>query len=130
LKRGVRLEIMVSAKGDLPIVPDVVALEMKKLAKRGAEIYYNHDGFHHSKVMMVDDRFCTVGSVNLNSRSFIYDFEINSFILDRSTTMQLEQMFEQGKQTCTRFYPEDYRSTFSFGQRLKGHLFSLVRFVL
>lgn len=130
LKRGVRLEIMVSAKGDLPIVPDVVALEMKKLAKRGAEIYYNHDGFHHSKVMMVDDRFCTIGSVNLNSRSFVWDYEINSFILDRETTIQLEQMFEQGKQTCTRFYSEDYRSTFGFWQRLNGHFFSLFRFVL
>lgn len=127
LKRGVRLEIMVSAKSDVPITPDVVALEMKKLAKYGAEVYYNQTGFHHSKVMMVDDRFCTVGSTNLDGRSFLYDYEVNSFILDRETTAELQQIFEKDKDHCTRFYYEDYRRQFNFGHRLTGHLFSLVR---
>lgn len=127
LQRGVRLEIMVSAKSDVPITPDVVALEMKKLAKRGAEVYYNQTGFHHSKVMMVDGRFCTVGSTNLDARSFLYDYEVNSFILDRETTAELQQIFEKDKEHCTRFYYEDYRRQFNFGHRFTGHLFSLVR---
>ena len=127
LERGVRVEFMVSAKSDVPITPDVVALEMKKMAKRGAEIYYNQTGFHHSKVMMVDGRFCTVGSTNLDARSFLYDYEVNSFILDGETTAELQQIFEQDKAHCTRFRHEDYRRQFSFGHRLAGHLFSLVR---
>ena len=127
LERGVKVEIMVSAKSDVPITPDVVALEMKRLAKRGAEIYYNQTGFHHSKVMMVDGRFCTIGSTNLDGRSFLYDYEVNSFILDRETTAELHQIFEKDKADCTRFYHEDYRRQFNFGHRLTGHLFSLVR---
>lgn len=127
LERGVRLEIMVSAKNDVSITPDVVALEMKKLAKRGAEVYYNQTGFHHSKVMMVDGRFCTIGSTNLDGRSFLYDYEVNSFILDRETTGELQRIFEQDKTHCTRFRHEDYRRQFNFGHRLTGHLFSLVR---
>ncbi len=130
LRRGVRVEIMVSEKGDLPIVPDVVALEMKKFSRLGAEVYYNYDGFYHSKVMTIDDRFCTVGSANFNSRSFVYDYEVNNFILDRETTLQLQQMFEEGKRTCTRFHATDYRHKFNFGHRLTGHLFSLFRFLL
>ena len=127
LKRGVRMEIMVSAKSDVPITPDVVALEMKKLAKRGAEVYYNQTGFHHSKVMMVDGRYCTVGSTNLDARSFCFDYEVNSFIFDAATTRQLQHIFEQDKRNCTTFTVDDYRRTQNFGHRLTGHFFSLFR---
>lgn len=127
LQRGVRVEFMVSAKSDVSITPDVVALEMKRLAKCGAEVYYNQTGFHHSKVMMIDGRFCTIGSTNLDGRSFLYDYEVNSFILDRETTSELQQIFERDKRDCTRFHYEDYRRQFSFGHRLTGHVFSLVK---
>lgn len=127
LKRGVRMEIMVSAKSDVPITPDVVALEMKRLAKLGAEVYYNQTGFHHSKVMMIDGTYCTVGSTNLDGRSFLYDYEVNSFILDRETTKQLQDIFESDKKHCTIFRVEDYRKQFNLGHRITGRLFSLVR---
>ena len=127
LKRGVRVEFMVSAKSDVPITPDVVALEMKRLAKLGAEIYYNQTGFHHSKVMMVDGRFCTVGSTNMDGRSFLFDYEVNSFILDIPTTQELQLIFEQDKQHCTLFRAEDYRRQFNFGHRFTGRFFSLFR---
>ena len=127
LKRGVRLEIMVSSKSDVPITPDVVAFEMKKLAKLGAIVYYNQTGFHHSKVMMVDGRFCTVGSANIDGRSFLCDYEVNSFILDRETTEVLQRIFERDKQNCTLFRAEDYRRQFNFGHRLTGHFFALFR---
>lgn len=127
LKRGVRLEIMVSAKSDVPVTPDVVALEMKRLAQRGAEVYYNQTGFHHSKVMMVDGRFCTVGSTNLDGRSFLYDYEVNSFILDASTTAQLQHIFEADKANCIPFNASDYRRLYNFGHRFTGRFFSLFR---
>ena len=127
LRRGVDVEIMVSAKSDVPVTPDIVALEMKKLAARGARVYYNQTGFHHSKVMMVDGRFCTIGSTNLDARSFLFDYEVNSFILDPATTHQLQQMFEADKRNCTVFRAGDYRRQYNFGHRLTGHLFSLLR---
>ena len=127
LKRGIRIEIMVSAKSDVPITPDVVGLEMKKMAKRGAEVYYNQTGFHHSKVMMIDGRFCTVGSTNLDARSFLFDYEVNSFILDQPTTRQLQDIFEQDKQHCTRFHASDYRRQFNLGHRITARFFSLFR---
>ena len=127
LKRGVKVEIMVSAKSDVPITPDIVALEMKKLAKRGADVLYNQTGFHHSKVMMVDGRLCTIGSTNLDARSFLFDYEVNSFILDRPTTQELQHIFEDDKLHCTPFREEDYRRNYNFGHRFIGHFFSLFR---
>ena len=127
LKRGVRLELMVSSKSDVPITPDIVAREMKKLAKRGAYVFYNNSGFFHSKTMAIDSRFCTIGSTNLDARSFLFDYEVNSFILDTLTTSHLEDIFEADKETCTEFHAEDYRRRFNFGHRLQGWFFSLFR---
>ena len=127
LERGVQVEIMVSAKSDVPVTPDVVGLEMKHMAKRGAQVWYNNDGFHHSKVMMVDGRFCTVGSTNLDARSFLYDYEVNSFILNKQITDELVQHFEREKENCELYRNEDWRTRFSLGHRISGRLFSLIK---
>ena len=72
-KRGVRVEIMIPGKSDIPFTPDAGFYFANKLRKAGAHIYVFNGGFHHSKIMIVDDRFCTVGSTNLNGRSLRYD---------------------------------------------------------
>ncbi len=127
LRRGVKVEIMVSSKSDVPITPDVVAREMKMMAKRGAHVYYNNNGFFHSKTMAVDGRFCTIGSTNLDARSFLFDYEVNSFIIDSVTTARLQEIFEDDKADCTVFRASDYRKRFSLGHRITGWLFSIIR---
>ena len=88
---------MIPAVSDIPFTPEASFYIAHKLMKRGAKIYLFKDGFHHSKVMMVDSTFCTVGTANLNSRSLRYDYETNAFIFDPSTTNQLNSMFERDK---------------------------------
>ena len=61
LKRGVKVEIMIPGKSDIPFTPDAAFYIANKLRKKGAEIYVYNNGFHHSKIMMVDSLFCTVG---------------------------------------------------------------------
>lgn len=126
LERGVRVEIMVSTKSDVKIVPDVVAYNVHKLMKRGAEIYYYEEGFHHTKVMMVDDSFCTVGSANLNSRSLTFDYEVNAFIMDTCTTRQLQNIFEKDKEQSTRLTPENWKLRRNAWQRFKGWFFQIL----
>ena len=106
--RGVRVEIMIPGKSDITFTPDAAFYTANKFQKKGLHIYIYNGGFHHSKVMMVDDRFCTVGSTNLNSRSLRYDYEINAFIFDLSITDQLVQIFQQDKQNSTILTKEEY----------------------
>lgn len=106
--RGVRVEIMIPGKSDITFTPDAAFYTANNLRKKGLHIYIYNGGFHHSKVMMVDDRFCTVGSTNLNSRSLRYDYEINAFIFDLSITDQLVQIFQQDKQNSTILTKEEY----------------------
>ncbi len=126
LKRGVKLEVMLSTKCDVPVMPDVSAYHAKRLMKRGADIYYYEDGFHHSKIMMVDSSFCTVGSANLNSRSLKYDYEVNAFIIDSCTTNQLQLLFETDKYSSTLLTKENWKKRRSFGRRFMGWFYHLL----
>jgi cardiolipin synthase len=97
LRRGVEVEIMIPAKSDIPFTPAAARYMAYQLHKRGAEVYVFNGGFHHSKILMVDSAFCTVGSANLNSRSLRYDYEENAFVMSPHTTGQLMQMYEADK---------------------------------
>lgn len=97
VKRGVKVEIMVSQKSDIPLTPDCVFYNVHKLMKKGANVWIYKPGFHHTKVIMVDGSFCTVGSANLNARSLRWDYEENAVIIDRCTTKELSDMFDNDK---------------------------------
>jgi cardiolipin synthase len=97
LKRGVEVEIMIPAKSDIGFTPETGELVAYRLMKKGAKVYLFDGGFHHSKVMMVDSTYCTVGTANLDSRSLRYDYETNAFIFDEGTTDELGTMFERDK---------------------------------
>jgi len=107
--RGVRIEIMIPGKSDISFTPDAGFYLANQLRKKGAHIYVYNGGFHHSKVMMVDERFCTVGSTNLNSRSLRYDYEINAFVFDLPVTAQLTDIFSADKQNSTIMTKEVYK---------------------
>ena len=106
LKRNVRVEIMIPSVSDVPFTPEAALYFVHKLMKRGAHIYLFNGGFHHSKVMTVDDTYCTVGTANLNSRSLRYDYETNAFIFDPHTTRQLNTLFSHDCLNSTRLTKE------------------------
>ncbi|MCD8292014.1 MAG: phospholipase D-like domain-containing protein [Prevotella sp.] len=97
VKRGVDVQIMVSANSDIPLTPDCVFYNVHKLMKHGAHVWIYQGGFHHTKTIMVDGRFCTVGSANLNARSLNFDYEENAVIIDPCTTKQLSDIFDHDK---------------------------------
>ncbi len=123
LKRGVEVRIMVSASSDVRVTPCLIGVEMRKLMKKGCEVYYYEGGFHHSKVMMVDGEFCTIGTANLDGRSLLYDYEINAFIFDRDLTRQLNAVFDHDLTGSQRLTPEGFKQRFSLKQRIAGRVF-------
>lgn len=109
LKRGVDVEIMISEKCDVPFTPDAARYKLHKLMQKGADVYYYRGGFHHTKIIMVDGRLCTVGSANLNSRSLRFDYEDNLFILDNRLTKELTENFEEDKKDSYLLTPEVWK---------------------
>lgn len=128
LARGVRVQIMASTKSDGPVTPDVVGQEMRRLMLKGAEVYYYDGGFHHSKVMMVDGLFCTVGTANLDARSLRFDYEVNAFIFDRQITSQLQDIFYRDVMDhCTLLTPDNWKYRFPLKRRVSGRVFQSIK---
>ncbi len=126
MKRGVDVQIMISAKSDIGFTPDASHYVSHRLMKKGANIYMYNAGFHHSKIMMIDSLFCTVGSANLDSRSLRYDYETNAFIFDKETTGELMDMFQADKKESTLMTQENWKQR-SRWKRFVGwfaHLFT------
>ena len=107
-RRGVKVEIMISSKSDIPFSPDAGFYFANKMRKAGVRMYSFNGGFHHSKIMIVDGRFCTVGSANLNSRSHKYDYEINAFIFDMRFCEELNQIFLRDQANSTVYTKDEY----------------------
>ena len=120
LKRGVRVEIMVSLHGDVPLTPDCVFFQCHTLMKCGAEIYVYKPGFHHSKIMLIDDAFCTVGSTNLDARSLSGDYEVNALIIDRETTAHLNAIFQADKNDSFLLTPQTWNQMRTRWQKTRG----------
>lgn len=108
VKRGVKVEVMVSSHSDIPLTPDCVFYNVHKLMKHGVDVWIYEEGFHHTKIIMVDGRFCTVGSANLNSRSLRFDYEENAVIIDPYTTKQLSDIFDKDKATSFKLTQESW----------------------
>ena len=108
VKRGVKVEVMVSTHSDIPLTPDCVFYNVHKLMKQGVIVWMYQPGFHHTKVIMVDGKFCTVGSANLNARSLRFDYEENAIIVDKETTLQLSNLFDKDKADSFRLTSETW----------------------
>lgn len=100
VNRGVKVEIMCSTHSDIPLTPDCVFYNLHKLMKAGVDVWMYTPGFHHTKIIMVDKKFCTIGSSNLNSRSLNFDYEENAVIIDSCTTKELSNLFDHDKAKC------------------------------
>lgn len=120
IKRGVDVEIIIPDKSDIGFTPDAAKYVAHRLMNKGAKVYLFEGGFHHSKVMMVDDEWCTVGTTNLNSRSLRYDYETNSFIFDQATTDQLLDKFQKDKASSKELTPEVWKNEFTTWKKLVG----------
>lgn len=120
VKRGVKVEVMVSAKNDIPLTPDCVFYNVHKLMKHGVDVYIYEPGFHHTKIIMVDGMFCTVGSANLNSRSLRFDYEENAVIIDPCTTAELSHMFDHDKTRSFKLTPEKWKEFRTGWQKFIG----------
>lgn len=127
VKRGVKVEVMISEHGDVPLTPDCVFYNAHKLMKHGADIWVYRPGFHHTKIIMVDGKFCTVGSANLDARSLRFDYEENAVIIDPCTTQQLNDVFERDKKKSVPLTPEYWKTQRTGWQKFRGwfaHLLS------
>ncbi|MGM7723599.1 cardiolipin synthase [Metabacillus sp. Hm71] len=83
LARGVKVKVMVPMKQDHPLVMEASFPYFDKLLLAGCEIYRYYHGFYHSKVIVIDDHLCDIGTANFDKRSLYLNDEMNCLIYDK-----------------------------------------------
>ena len=71
---------------------------VEELLEAGVRIYFYNTGFIHSKYIVVDDVFTTVGTTNLDFRSIETNFEVNAFIYNENFTARMGKVFRKDMQ--------------------------------
>lgn len=130
VKRGVKVEIMLSVKSDIPLTPDCGFYNAHKLMKHGVDVWMYTPGFHHTKIITVDGKFCTVGSANLNARSLRFDYEDNVVIIDSCTTNQLDELFNSEKKNSFKLTEKTWDEWRTPWKKFVGWFASLISWTL
>ena len=92
---GVDVRIMIPSKPDHPFVYWASSSYAGELLKYGAKLYnYDHNAFLHAKTIVVDDCVCSIGTANMDIRSFELNFEINAFMYSSEVAKKQRAIFE------------------------------------
>ena len=92
---GVDVRIMIPNKPDHMFVYWATYSYVGMLLDVGAKIYIYDNGFIHAKMIVVDDEAASVGTANIDNRSFTLNFEVNAFIYDIDVSHSLSEIFER-----------------------------------
>lgn len=97
---GVDVRLMISKKADAFITHKGTMSYLDELMKSGVKVYFYRAGFLHSKLWVADDEWASVGSTNLDFRSFEHNFEANAFFYDEKTVCAMKEIFLEDMKKC------------------------------
>lgn len=97
---GVDVRLMIPKKADAFITHKGTMSYLDELMKSGVKVYFYCAGFLHSKLWVADDEWASVGSTNLDFRSFEHNFEANAFFYDEKTVCAMKEIFLEDMKKC------------------------------
>lgn len=92
---GVNVKLLLPFKGDHPFVFWASLSFAGKILEAGGEVYFYKNGFQHSKVIIMDNKMVSMGTANMDVRSFQLNFEANAFIYDEEIAKKFSEKFLQ-----------------------------------
>lgn len=109
---GIDVRILFPGKYDHAAVYYASRTYLLELLKCGAKVnFYNSKSFIHAKVMTIDGKIATVGTANMDIRSYELNYEINAVIYDDNKTKELEEQFFEDLESSTEITLSDYENT-------------------
>ena len=105
---GVDVRIIIPSKPDHPFVYWASLSYIGELLQAGVKFYTYENGFIHSKVVLMDDVVSSVGTANLDIRSFKLNFEVNAFIYDEKVNNEIVDQFIRDLDMCREITIEEY----------------------
>ena len=99
---GVDVRLMIPYHGDRGVIPALASRSyVAQALEAGVKVYFYNGGYLHAKTIVSDDEIVTIGSTNLDVRSFEQDFEINAFIYDSNLAVHMKEIFLRDQDDCS-----------------------------
>ncbi|MFL0248662.1 cardiolipin synthase [Candidatus Clostridium stratigraminis] len=118
---GIDVRILFPGRYDHFIVYLASKTYLLELIKCGAKVYfYDANSFIHSKVMTIDEKISTVGTANMDIRSFELNYEINAVIYDSLKTKELDEQFFEDLKCSKECSLCDFENSSRFGKILEA----------
>jgi cardiolipin synthase len=102
---GIDVQVILPDKSDSVISYWNTRSYIDELMEAGIKVFLYDEGFNHSKYMLVDNVFASVGSANVDMRSFDLNFEIAALIYDEAFAEKLLTVFRNDISCSTRVDP-------------------------
>ena len=118
--RGVQVELILPTRSDSLVMLWAARSFYAELVDAGVTIHEYDGGVLHSKIVTVDDRWCMVGSANMDVRSFRLNFEITALLYDQDVTRHLLESIERFCQRARIIKPDDIRQRRLHQQLIEG----------
>jgi cardiolipin synthase len=106
---GVDVRIILPMRSDAKVTLASSYSYMGEMLKAGVKMYFYQPGFLHSKTIVIDDKLFTVGSTNMDFRSFEQNFEVNALVFDPEIAVKMRKIFEQDLACSTRVNAKTWR---------------------
>ncbi|MCA1028790.1 cardiolipin synthase [Cytobacillus kochii] len=107
---GVNVKIMIPNKPDHMFVYWATYSYIGELLKLGAKVLIYDNGFIHAKTIVIDDEIASVGTANIDVRSFRLNFEVNAFIYDRKIAEEVAASFYNDVRVSRNLTLDDYNN--------------------
>lgn len=108
-KRNVDVRLIVPGQSDVGLLPLAARHYYKRLLKAGVKLYEYEPVMIHAKTAVIDGVWSTVGSSNLDFRSFIHNDEANAIVMGRAFGQEMEALFEQDLSHSTQVTLEQWQ---------------------
>lgn len=106
---GVKVQLLVPKNPDKKLVFHASRSYFPKLLEAGVEIYEYNEGFMHSKIVIVDEELASLGTANMDMRSFHLNFEVNVFLYRTNSARHLVEQFTRDLEVSTPICKETFK---------------------
>lgn len=105
----VDVRVMMPLRSDSPVLTYASRSYITECLRAGVKIYLFTGGMLHCKTVVIDDDFASIGSTNIDFRSFEHNFEANMFIYSTAVNAGVKRQFMADIQHCVRVKPAQWR---------------------
>jgi cardiolipin synthase len=128
-RRNVSVRILIPHTSDVPLVDRASRWFFHRLLQKGVKIFLYKESILHAKTIAVDGNWASLGSFNLDSLSFSYNYEANLVSIDKGFVAKIESLFEEDLKQSEEVTLREWQAR-PWTNKVKEWLASRLRFIL